>query len=260
MERTAAVQPAKLHAALVARARAAGAEVHHRTRATRLERRGQGFLVQTTRGTITAGDVLVAANAYVDGVLPALEQRVLPLGSFIIATEPLAPERARSVMPGDRMCFDTKHLLNYWRLSPDRRMVFGGRASLAATTVAGARDVLYAEMVRVHPQLQGVTVTHAWGGSVAVTLDRLPTCRPARRRRVRHRVQRHRHRAGLVVRRARRGLDDGGGAPARVLGAVVPDDPAPRLAPALAATRGTGAAGRRPTRTLTVEARAAPLS
>jgi glycine/D-amino acid oxidase-like deaminating enzyme len=174
MERTAAVQPAQLHAALVARARAAGADVRHRTRATRLERRGQGFVVQTARGAIAAGDVLVAANAYVDGVLPPLEQRVLPLGSFIIATEPLPQERARSVMPGDRMCFDTKHLLNYWRLSPDRRMVFGGRASLAATTVAGARDVLYAEMVRVHPQLRGTQVTHAWGGRVAVTRDRLP--------------------------------------------------------------------------------------
>jgi gamma-glutamylputrescine oxidase len=99
---------------------------------------------------------------------------VLPLGSFIIATEPLPPEQARSVMPGDRLCFDTKHLLNYWRLSPDRRMVFGGRASLAATTVAAARDVLYAEMVRVHPQLRGTRVTHAWGGRVAVTRDRLP--------------------------------------------------------------------------------------
>jgi hypothetical protein len=259
MERTAAVQPAKLHGAFVARARTAGAEVRHRTRATRLERRGQGFLVQTARGTITAGDVLVAANAYVDGVLPALEQRVLPLGSFIIAPEPLAPERARSVMPGDRMCFDTKHLLNYWRLSPDRRMVFGGRASYAAAErLRPPRSVLYAEMVRVHPRLRASRsrVGLQRGGDARSA----PPCRRGGRRRVRHRVQRHRHRAGLVVRGARRGLDDGGGAPARVLGAVVPDDPAPRLAPALAATRGTGAAGRRPTRTVTLGARAEPLS
>ncbi len=79
-------------------------------------------------------------------------------------------------MPGDRMCFDTKHLLNYWRLSPDRRMVFGGRASLSATTIADAREVLHRQMLRIHPQLGGVRITHAWGGNVAVTLDRLPHC------------------------------------------------------------------------------------
>jgi glycine/D-amino acid oxidase-like deaminating enzyme len=175
-ERTAAVQPATLQSALVARAVAAGAELHHRTRATRIERRDARYRVQTTRGAIDAGDVLVAANAYVDGAFPGLRRRVLPIGSFIIATEPLPAEVARAVMPGDRMCFDTKHLLNYWRLAPDRRMVFGGRASLSATTVAEARDVLHAGMVRIHPQLRDVPVTHAWGGNVAVTLDRLPHC------------------------------------------------------------------------------------
>ena len=174
LTKTAAIQPAKYHAALVADARAAGATVHHHTRATGVERVGARFLVRTSHGSIDAGDVLIAANAYVDGVLPPLERRVLPIGSFIIATEPLGPDVARAVMPGDRMCFDTKHLLNYWRLSPDGRMVFGGRASLSRTTVAKARDVLYQQMVRVHPQLDGARVTHAWGGNVAVTLDRLP--------------------------------------------------------------------------------------
>jgi glycine/D-amino acid oxidase-like deaminating enzyme len=176
LERTAAVQPAKLQAALVARAVAVGVDVHHRTRATRVEPLDQGFRVHTTRGAIDAGDVLVAANAYVDGVAPRLRRCVLPIGSFIIATEPLSDDLAHSVMPAGRMCFDTKHLLNYWRLSPDRRMVFGGRASLSATTVAAARDVLSTEMLRIHPQLQGIAVTHAWGGKVAMTRDRLPHC------------------------------------------------------------------------------------
>jgi glycine/D-amino acid oxidase-like deaminating enzyme len=176
LERTAAVQPARLHRALLERARGAGADIHHHTPATRIERRGSRFRVHTTRGAIDAGDVLVAANAYVDGVCPPLRRRVLPIGSFIIATEPLPPELARAVMPGGRMCFDTKHLLNYWRLSPDRRMVFGGRASLGHTTVGEARDVLHAQMLRIHPQLAGVMVTHAWGGNVAVTRDRLPHC------------------------------------------------------------------------------------
>ncbi len=160
MERTAGIQPAKLHAALLDRATRAGAQVHHRTRVTRVERTDDDFRVQTTRGSITAGDVLLAANAYVDGALPSLRRRVLPIGSFVIATEPLAPELQHAVLPGRRMCFDTKHLLNYWRLSPDGRMVFGGRASLSRTSVAEARDVLYAQMLRIHPQLRDVPVTH----------------------------------------------------------------------------------------------------
>jgi glycine/D-amino acid oxidase-like deaminating enzyme len=176
LERTASIHPAKLHRALLARATIAGVDVHHHTPATRVERRGAGFRVHTTRGAIDAGDVLVAANAYVDGAFPALRRRVLPIGSFIIATEPLPPDLARAVMPGGRMCFDTKHLLNYWRLSPDGRMVFGGRASLSRTTVEHAREVLYSQMVHVHPQLGDIPITHAWGGDVAVTLDRLPHC------------------------------------------------------------------------------------
>jgi glycine/D-amino acid oxidase-like deaminating enzyme len=176
MRRTAGIQPAKLHAALTARATRAGARIHHRTRVTRIEQHTDGFRMQTTRGSIRAGDVLVAANAYVDGALPDLQRRVLPIGSFVIATEPLGDDLGRAVLPGNRMCFDTKHLLNYWRLSPDGRMVFGGRASLSRTSVAQARETLYAQMVDIHPQLRGVRLTHAWGGDVAVTRDRLPHC------------------------------------------------------------------------------------
>ena len=120
--------------------------------------------------------MLVATNAYSDGLIPALHHRVLPVGSFIIATTPLAPDLARSCIPNGRMVYDAKNFLFYWRLSPDGRMVFGGRTSLASTTVPEARDVLYREMTRVHPQLDGVALEHAWGGNVAITLDRLPHC------------------------------------------------------------------------------------
>jgi glycine/D-amino acid oxidase-like deaminating enzyme len=132
--------------------------------------------VHTDRGDIEAADVLVATNAYADDLVPALARRVLPIGSFIIATEVLDPDLAAQLIPRRRMLYDTKNFLFYWRLSPDNRMVFGGRTSFARTTVSRARDVLYSEMVRVHPLLRNVRVTHAWTGNVALTFDRLPHC------------------------------------------------------------------------------------
>ncbi|MCJ7436207.1 MAG: FAD-binding oxidoreductase [Acidimicrobiia bacterium] len=177
VERTGGLQPAKYHAGLVRRALESGVDLHERTRATSIERRaGGGFHVVTTRGSVDAGEVFVATNAYADGLVPGLRERVVPIGSFIIATEPLDPDLARACIPHRRMVYDAKNFLFYWRLSPDGRMVFGGRTSLAATTVASAREVLYRELLRVHPQLTGVALEYAWGGDVAITMDRLPHC------------------------------------------------------------------------------------
>jgi glycine/D-amino acid oxidase-like deaminating enzyme len=178
IERTGAIHPARYHAGLLRLALAAGAEVHEGTRAVDVTSReagaGLGYRVTTDRGEVTAREVLLATNAYADGVVPWLERRVLPIGSYLIATEVLDPELAASVSPRGRMMVDTKNLLFYWRLSPDGRMLFGGRRSLSTTTVAEARDFLHASMVRIHPQLAGTAVECAWGGSVAMTLDRLP--------------------------------------------------------------------------------------
>ncbi len=178
-DRTGGLHPAKLHAGLVRLALAAGAEIRDRTAATGLTDRGAGhaagrFLIETERGAVRADDVIVTTNAYADGLLPELARRVLPIGSFIVATEPLSPELAAEVSPKRRMFVNTKNLLFYWRLSPDDRMVFGGRRSLQHATVADAADYLVASMHEVHPQLRDAAVTHRWGGNVAVTLDRLP--------------------------------------------------------------------------------------
>jgi glycine/D-amino acid oxidase-like deaminating enzyme len=119
--------------------------------------------------------VLLATNGYSDRLLPELRRRIIPLGSYIIATEPLAPDLAATLIPKRRMLFDSKNFLYYWRLSPDgRRMLFGGRASFAPTSIPKARDWLYAAMTRVHPQLRGVAVEHAWGGQLGFTFDRMP--------------------------------------------------------------------------------------
>lgn len=174
-ERTGAVHPARLHRGLVSLASGAGAQLHDFTEVTRIQRpKADGFRVMTRRGSIDARDVIVATNAYIDGLIPRLARRVLPIGSFVIATRPLDADLADAVSPRRRMFVDTKNFLFYWRLSPDDRMVFGGRKSLGPATVAEARDYLYQSMVRIHPQLSGLEIEYAWGGDVAMTLDRLP--------------------------------------------------------------------------------------
>jgi len=174
IERTGGLHPAKFHAGLARLAMAAGAAVHERTTATGLTRSGAGFTLTTERGTVAASDVIVATNAYTDGLVPWLRRRVVPVGSFIIATEVLPPELLASVSPTGRMMVDTKNFLFYWRPSPDGRLLFGGRRSLAPSTIPRARDFLFDAMLRVHPQLADAAVERAWGGNVAITVDRLP--------------------------------------------------------------------------------------
>jgi glycine/D-amino acid oxidase-like deaminating enzyme len=176
VERSGGVHPARFHAGLVRLADAAGASLHPGTPAMDVTRAGEGWRVATPRGVVETSHVLVATNAYADALVPDLRRRVLPMGSFIIATEPLAPSLAAEVLPTRRMCFNDRNLLWYWRLDPDGRMVFGGRKRLGQVALDEARDHLYRSMLEVHPQLDGIAVEHAWGGDVALTLDRLPHC------------------------------------------------------------------------------------
>ncbi len=175
VERSGGLHPAKYFAGLARLARDRGAHLYGHTPATAIERRHRGgFAVSTPRGRISAGNVLLATNGYSDSIVPSVRRRVIPIGSYIIATEPLTSELAQSAIPNRRMLIDSKNFLYYWRLSADNRMLFGGRASFAPTTIPKARDWLYAAMTRVHPQLRGVRVEHAWSGLVGFTFDRMP--------------------------------------------------------------------------------------
>lgn len=170
----ASIHPARYLAGLARLSLAGGAALHSHTRVTSIESLGTGSVVRTSRGDITAGDVLVATNGYTDGAAPWARRRIIPIGSYIIATEPLGDVRAADVSPHRRMMSDTRNFLHYWRLSPDGRLVFGGRTSFAPVSVQTARDRLYAAMIDIYPQLAGVRVSHAWTGNVGFTFDQLP--------------------------------------------------------------------------------------
>ena len=175
VDRSGGLHPGKLTAGLVGLAEAAGATLVEGVRAHRVRRQADGrAVVETSRGAILARDVIVATNGYTGGVTPSLRRRLLPISSFIIATEPLAPDLAEALIPGNRMLFDTKNYLWYWRRTPDDRMLFGGRASMWPTSVARVAGILRAAMVSVHPELADTRVEYAWGGKVAFTFDRMP--------------------------------------------------------------------------------------
>ena len=170
----ASIHPARYLAGLARLSLASGAAVHAHTRVRSIESLRTGSRVHTSRGDITAGAVLVATNGYTDSAAPLARRRIIPIGSYIIATEPLGEARATEVSPQRRMMSDTRNFLHYWRLSPDGRLVFGGRTSFAPVSVPSARDRLYAAMVDIYPQLAGVRVSHAWTGNVGFTFDQLP--------------------------------------------------------------------------------------
>jgi len=175
VERSGGLHPGKFLAGLATLAAEAGADLHEGVRASSIRRQADGRLVvETSRQALIAQDVIVATNGYTDGVAPAIRRRIMSIGSYIIATDPLPADLAAEISPRGRMFFDTKNFLYYWRLTPDRRMLFGGRASMWPTTIARTAAILQRGMVEVHPQLASTRVAYAWGGRVAFTFDRMP--------------------------------------------------------------------------------------
>jgi glycine/D-amino acid oxidase-like deaminating enzyme len=173
---SARVQPAKLVQGLAAAARRAGADLHPATRVLAVERRPAGFEVRTARGPLRAEAVLVATNGYTT-VVPDLRRRVVAVGSYVVATEPLGPARAAALIPRDRVVFDSKHFVYYFRLSRDRRLVFGGRAQFTPATPDSTRrsaEILRRGMLEVFPSLADVRTEFAWSGNVCFTRDELP--------------------------------------------------------------------------------------
>jgi glycine/D-amino acid oxidase-like deaminating enzyme len=168
------LHPAKYVRGLATAAHRAGARLRERTQVTGIRRVAGGFEIATTAGTLRAREVLAATNGYTPPALAALRRRVIPIGSYQIATSQLAPEVARRLIPRGRVFSDTKNLLYYFRLSPDGRLVFGGRASFTPTGIRRSAAILEAGMREVFPELSGARVEFAWSGKVAYPMDHLP--------------------------------------------------------------------------------------
>ena len=173
--RAAHLHPALYFKGLLDIAQAKRIPIASNTPVTGLKQTATGWQVETPRGAITAADVLIATNGYTGNVTPTLQRRVVPLGSYIIATEELEPEIAASLSPKNRSIADTRRVLTYYRMSPDgKRLIFGGRAKFGLTDPVESAPILHRFMLDRYPKLKGVKITHAWTGNVAFTLDEMP--------------------------------------------------------------------------------------
>lgn len=175
VNRTGKLHPALYLHGLLAATERAGAQLHSACEALSIAGAPGKFDLQTTRGSIRAGQVVIATNGYTGALTPALRRRVVPVGSYMIATEPLPRDLAETLLPNGRTLTDSRRVLRYGRMSPDgTRLLFGGRARFSPQAATAAAPALYRFMTDVFPQVKGYRLTHAWCGNVAFTFDFLP--------------------------------------------------------------------------------------
>ncbi len=172
---SAGVHPAKYIAGLIRMAENAGVDLHACVRAHKLERVHGKMKVYTDRGPILADRVVVGTNGYTTQLTPWQMRRVVPVESFMIATQELPAAVAEQLIPNNRMVSDTKRFLYYFRLSPDgKRVLFGGRPKQAWKTAIDKAGAMRAEMLKVFPQLERYAIDYCWFGKVCFTVDRYP--------------------------------------------------------------------------------------
>jgi glycine/D-amino acid oxidase-like deaminating enzyme len=180
-EISAGLNPARYVGGLGAAAMRAGTQLCEQTRVQNIQRASRdgapGFNLNTSRGAIWARNVLVGTSGYTGAATPALRKKIIPIGSFIIATEVLPEALAHELSPRNRQIFDSKNYLFYYRLTPDNRMLFGGRAAFfpeTERTIRRSAEILRLGMISVYPQLRDTKVEYAWGGTLDFCFDTMP--------------------------------------------------------------------------------------
>jgi glycine/D-amino acid oxidase-like deaminating enzyme len=180
-EISAGINPARYAAGLGCAALKAGAQIFEHTRVESLDKKSSqgdfGWKITTTRGLLWAREVFVASSGYTGKATPALQRKIIPIGSFIITTEILPEALAHELSPRNRMIYDSKNYLYYYRLTPDRRMLFGGRAAFFPEndqTIRRSAEILRGGMIDVYPQLRDAKVDYVWGGTLDFAFDIMP--------------------------------------------------------------------------------------
>jgi len=171
----ASLDPARFHQGLLERAISGGTRIVAKCAVEKIEKIGEVFLLQTEAGTMTARHVVVATSGYTGKATPWHRRRVIPIGSYIIATESLEESLVDELIPNDRVITDSRKLVVYYRASPDRRhILFGGRVSLNETDPEKTVKPLHKQLTKIFPQLSETKISHSWMGFVGFTFDQMP--------------------------------------------------------------------------------------
>jgi gamma-glutamylputrescine oxidase len=167
------LHPLKFTRGLARAAEAAGAMIFENSQVLRYQD-GPEVIVHTRQGTMRCAHLVLCGNAYIGAVAPPLSRRILGVGTYIIATEPLGEERVRALLPSNSAIADINWILDYFRSSADHRLLFGGRVSYSAVQPPHLGESMRKRMLRIFPSLAGVHVEYVWGGYLDITMSRAP--------------------------------------------------------------------------------------
>lgn len=158
---------------VAAAARSLGADIFEHSKAVEI-RWADPCVVRTAKGQIRAGYVLLCGNAYLGGLVPRIGGKIMPITNHVLATAPLGEERARALISNDCCVHSTKFVVDYYRLSADRRLLFGGGETYSDREIPDVKNFVRRYMLAVFPQLEDVAIDYAWSGRLAITMNRLP--------------------------------------------------------------------------------------
>ncbi|MGL6162401.1 NAD(P)/FAD-dependent oxidoreductase [Microbulbifer sp.] len=154
-------------------AAAAGVQFYEHSRVTRY-RGGSPCIVETSKGRVQAGNVVLACNGYLGKLEPRMAGKIMPINNFVLATEPLSESLAKELIANDYALQDTLFVIDYWKLSGDNRLIFGGGENYSSRFPQDIRSFVREYMLRVYPQLADTQIDFGWGGTLAITLNRMP--------------------------------------------------------------------------------------
>ncbi|MBN8431500.1 FAD-binding oxidoreductase [Microbulbifer salipaludis] len=155
-------------------AASAGVQFYEHSRVTNYSG-GSPCIVNTAKGKVRARNVVLACNGYLGNLEPRMAGRIMPINNFVLATEPLPEELARELIANDYALQDTLFVINYWKLSGDNRLVFGGGENYTSRFPQDIRAFVRKYMLEVYPQLADTRIDYGWGGTLAITLNRMPS-------------------------------------------------------------------------------------
>ena len=168
------LNPLKLTLGLAKVAQKNNVKIFENTPIEKIREEGDRVQVMSKKGLIRANQVVVACNGYLDSILGSKKNKFMPINNYVVATEPLGEKRAREIIKNNYAVCDTRFIIDYYRFSEDWRMIFGGGETFTSNFVKNATSFVSKRMIKVFPQLQNVKIDYSWGGTLAITVNRLP--------------------------------------------------------------------------------------